>query len=59
VPVAVGLHDRDHTAAGREAHGQGEVRAQRIEVDRCDRRPETQRGCQRVTPLRALGTRAA
>ena len=51
VPVGVGLHHRDHAAPGGETRRLGVVRAQRIEVDRRDRRPETARGCQRATPF--------
>ena len=59
VPVGVGLHHRDHAAARREAHRLGVVRAQRVQIDRRDRRTETPRGCQRDTSSARSGTRAA
>ena len=57
VTIGVGLHHRDHVPPGGETCRLGVVRAQRIEVDRRDRRSEAPRVSQRPPPLRALGTR--
>ncbi|MGH7337764.1 MAG: sulfur carrier protein ThiS, partial [Myxococcota bacterium] len=45
------LHHGDHAASGGETPRFGLVGAQRGEIDRRDRRPETARGCQRSPPL--------